>query len=260
MMQTASMKRLSGIKIMVTRPKEQTQELSEQLRALGGTVIELPTIEILPPAELAPLDDAAQNLRNYDWVIFTSVHGVRSFLSRLKSLNIPIRNLGLTKVAAIGPVTTSALKSVAIEPKYVPSEYLSERIVQGLGNVRGKRILLPRADIASKVLPTLLRENGAIVAEVAAYRTVAPQELTLERVKELFADGIDLVTFTSPSTVRNLVQVVGKNELVQFLSKVKVACIGPVTVEAVRELGLDVKIISKEHTVNGLVEAIANEI
>ncbi|MGA8857867.1 MAG: uroporphyrinogen-III synthase, partial [Candidatus Bathyarchaeia archaeon] len=122
------------------------------------------------------------------------------------------------------------------------------------------RILLPRADIASKVLPALLRENGAIVTEVAAYRTVVPQELTFERVKGLFADGIDLVTFTSPSTVRNLVQVVGKNELVEFLSKVKLACIGPVTVEAVRELGLDVKIISREHTVNGLVEAIANEI
>jgi uroporphyrinogen III methyltransferase/synthase len=260
MTQTATMKPLAGIRIMVTRPKEQSRELSDRLRALGSSVIELPTIEILPPTNLASLDNAAQNLRSYDWVIFTSVHGVQSFLSRMKALNIPDTNLRLTRVAAIGPVTAAALKTASIEPEYVPTEYLSERIVEGMGTVRGKRILLPRADIASKVLPTLLRENGAIVDEIIAYRTVTPQDLTFEKAKALFNSGVDIVTFTSPSTVRNLVQVVGKNELVDLLRKVKVACIGPVTLEAVRELGVEVNVVSKEHTVNGLVEAIVHEI
>ena len=259
-MQAASTKPLTEVKIMITRPREQSRELSERLRALGGTVIELPTIEILPPADSVPLDKAAQNLRNYDWIIFTSVHGVKSFLARLKSLNISVKNLDAGKVAAIGPITAAALKAASVEPRCVPDEYLSERIVECIGDVRGKRILLPRADIASKVLPTKLRGNGAIVDEVVAYRTVVPQDVTLERVKSLFENGVDLVTFTSPSTIRNLVRVVGKKGLVGYLRNVKVACIGPVTVEAVRELGVEVQIMSNKHTVNGLIEAIVNEI
>lgn len=126
--------------------------------------------------------------------------------------------------------------------------------------MKGKRILLPLADIASKKLPDLLRKRGALVEEVVTYRTIIPPDLTPDRLARIFAGGVDMVTFTSPSTVRNLARVLGTNELGQVLSTVKVACIGPVTVEATKGFGINVDIVSKIHTIDALVEAIVDEI
>lgn len=259
-MQEASLKPLSGMRILVTRPIEQAQTLSEKLRGLGATTIELSTIQIVPAANSVALDRAVRIVGEYDWVIFTSVHGVRLFMERMVELKIPAEILRKIRVAAIGPATAAALECAGKRPDYMPDDYLSEKIVEGLGDVKGRRILLPRADIASKKLPLLLRERGALVDEVVAYRTVRPTELTAERVRSILADGVDLVTFTSPSTVRNMAQVLGVQQLGRLLENVKVACIGPVTVQEAKEFGMDVSIVAHVHTIDALVEAIVNEV
>ena len=258
-MQT-SLKTLEGVKILITRPEKQNVLLSAKLRNLGATTIELPTITILPPNNTDPLDKSIRSISQYDWVIFTSVHGVRFFSQRLKSLGEPSDKLKQVRVAAIGPATAAALERLGKEADYVPTQYLSEKIAVGLGDVEGKRILLPRADIASKKLPELLRQRGAEVEEVVAYRTIIPEGLSADRLKSVLNQGIDVVTFTSPSTVRNLAQIVGANELTVLLKGVKVACIGPVTAEATKELGIHVDIVARTHTIDNLVEAIKNDI
>jgi uroporphyrinogen III methyltransferase/synthase len=246
--------------ILVTRPVEQAQILSEKLRELGATTIELPTIEIVSAENNSALDEALKRLNEYDWVVFTSVHGVRFLMKRMADLNIAPSTLKRVKLAAIGPATASLLESAVKTPELVPTEFLSLKIADDLGDVKGKRILLPRADIASKGLPDLLRKRGASVEEVVAYRIIIPPDLTPDRLTNIFAGRVDLVTFTSPSTVRNLARVLGFNKLDELLSAVKVACIGPVTVEAKKELGISVDIVSKIHTIDGLVEAIVDEI
>jgi uroporphyrinogen-III synthase len=259
-MQTASLKPLSRVRILVTRPIEQGQALSKKLRELGATTIELPIIEIVPIKNNDALDEALGRLGEYDWIVFTSVHGVRFFMKRMADLKIAPSALKQVMLAAIGPATASALERTVKRPEFVPDDYLSVKIADGLGDVKGRRILLPRADIASEKLPDLLRKREALVEEVVAYRTVIPRDLTPERLNSIFAGGIDLVTFTSPSTVRNLAQVLGVDKLEQFLRMVKVACIGPVTVEAAKELGIDVNIVAEIHTIDALVEAIVDEV
>ena len=258
-MQT-SLKTLEGVKILITRPEKQNIPLSAKLRNLGATTIELPTITILPPNNTDPLDKSILGILRYDWVIFTSVHGVHFFVERMQALNVPRDLLENVRVAAIGPSTASALEHAIKIPDYVPKQYLSEKILEGLGDVNGKRVLLPRADIAAKTLPAALRARGALVDELTAYRTIVPPELTSERLNAILASGLDLVTFTSPSTVRNLAEVLGRRELESFLRKVKVACIGPVTEKAANELGIAVDIVAKAHTIDALVEAIVDEI
>jgi len=260
MMQTLSLKRLEGVRILITRAEKQNQLLSAKLHNVGATTIELPTITILPPDITDRLDRSILKILEYDWVIFTSVHGVQFFSQRLQALGEPFDKLKQVKVAAIGPATAAALKRLGKEPDFVPIQYLSEKIAGGLGDIKGKRILLPRADIASEKLPELLRECGAKVEEVATYRTVIPGDLSADRFKSVLHQGIDVVTFTSPSTVRNLVQIVGAKELEVLLKGVKVACIGHVTAEETKKLGIHVDIVARTHTIDDLVEAIENEI
>jgi uroporphyrinogen III methyltransferase/synthase len=260
MMQTANLKPLSGVKVLVTRPLVEAQSLSNQLRALGATAIELPTIEIVPPESYDQMDRAIRSLGSYDWVIFTSVHGVGYFIDRMSALSVPVETLNKVHVAAIGPATASALEQSGKTADFVPSEYLSELIVPGLGDLHGKRVLLPRAGIASKRLPALLRKRGAVVDEVIAYRTVIPRDLTRQRLKSVLSGGVDFAAFTSPSTIRSLATVVSDHELQRSLESVKIACIGPVTADAVKELGLRVEVVARNHTIGALVEAIVNEV
>lgn len=259
-MQATSLRPLSGVRILITRPIEQASVLSDKLRHFGATTVQLPTIEIVPAEDTAALDVALRNLTEYSWIIFTSVHGVEFFVKRMVELSIPPEVLRKVRVAAIGPATARALEGAVKKPDYVPIQYLSEKIIGGLGDVKGMRILLPRADIASKTLPTILRDRGALVDELVVYRTVTPQDLTTERLTSILADGLDLVTFTSPSTIRNLAHIVGDKQLANFMRNVKVACIGPVTVAAARGFGIKVDIVARSHTVDSLVEAIVNEI
>ena len=255
----ASLKPLSGMRILITRPESEAPALAGKLRELGAKALFLPTIAILPPENTDEVDRAVRGVGEFDWVVFTSVNGVRFFYERAKALNVSIDKLNRVKVAAIGPATADALERLGRKPDYVPDEYLSEKIAQGLGDVGGKRILLPRADIASKKLPSLLIQRGAIVDEVVAYRTVIPNDLTPDRLKQIFAEGVDMITFTSPSTVRNFLRAAGAAELERLLKSIKVACIGPVTVQAAKELGVRVDVVALNHTIDGLVEAIENE-
>jgi len=259
-MQTAPLQSLAGVRILITRPKRENQTLARKLRAHGAVTFELPTIEVVPPADTRLLDAAIGELPKYDWIIFTSVQGVRFFHERMNALGQPTESLYGSKIAAIGPATARELKKLGKKPDFVPAEFLSKQIARGLGSVEGKRILLPRADIASKELPGLLKNQGAVVEEVVGYRTIVPTDLSGDRLQSILNQGVDVVTFTSPSTVRNLAKIAGAESLEGLLKDVKIACIGPVTAEAARELGIHVDIVARNHTVDDLVEAIVNEI
>ncbi|MDO8688725.1 MAG: uroporphyrinogen-III C-methyltransferase [Dehalococcoidia bacterium] len=259
---------LSGKRVLVTRTREQARHLSALLREQGAEPVECPTIKIEPLEDSAALDHALSSLSGYDWVVFTSVHGVRSVLDRLRSLGQDPAVLGASKLAAIGPSTAKELTNSGLSVAYQPKEYVAEAIVEGLDPVSGKRILLPRADIAREALAIGLRDRGALVDEVDAYRTV-PAASEAELVRRLLASGeIDVVTFTSSSTVRSFValleqgmsneeQGTGTRErALSLLEGVKVACIGPITSKTARELGLQVDIEASEYTIPGLVEAL----
>lgn len=252
-------KPLTGKRILVTRASEQAASLSRKLQNLGATTIEIPTIEIVPPSNTDDMDKSIRNLKDYDWIIFTSVHGVEFFLQRITALQTNVSVLDNVKIATIGSATSAALERAGRKPDYTPVEFLSEQIAAGLGNLRGKRILLPRADIASKILPILLRDRGAVADEVTAYRTVYPRALNAEKLAKTIRAGIDIVTFTSPSTVNNFARAVGDKGR-KLLSNIKVACIGPVTFEAARNAGITSRIVAKQHTIDSLVEAIVDEI
>jgi len=253
-------KPLLGKRVLITRPLEQAAALSKRLRDLGAIPVELPAIQIVPVKNADELDSAIRSLSDYDWVIFTSASGVRFFLEHLAGMRVRDETLKELKVAAIGPATAAALEKVGKKADYVPNEYLSEKIAVGLGDMRGRRVLLPRADIASEKLPALLRDRGALVDDIIAYRTMIPRHLTPESLKSILAEGMDLIIFTSPSTVRNLARIMSHGALAGFMRDIKVACIGPVTADAVEELGIGVDVIAKTHTIDGLVEAIVDEI
>lgn len=259
-MQTAPLRSLAGVRILITRPKAENEALANKLRELGAITVELPTIAFVPPENMGPLDLSIKMLSKYDWLIFTSQNGVQFFSNRMSEVGEPADRLREMKVAAIGPATASALERLGKEPDYMPDEFLSEQIVFGLGDVKGKRILLPRTDLASESLPEELRKRGASVDEVVAYRTIVPEDLSLDRLLLILAQGVDVVTFTSPSTVRNLARVAKTNDLGRLLGGIKVACIGPVTADAARALGIHVNIVPSNHTIDDLVEAIVNEI
>jgi len=249
-------------KILITRAKEQAGGLSERLRALGAEPIEFPTIAIAPLEDFSPLDCALKHLAvsHYQWVIFTSVNGVRFFFERLKALGYNARLLSAVKLAAIGPATAEALAQHGLKVHYMPTRYLAEEIAAGVGDVLGQRILLPRAAIAPKKLAEELRAKGALVDEVAAYRTL-PTDAKADELQKLLGNGqIDLIAFTSASTVQNFAKLLDGLDLTQALSKVKVACIGPITAQAAEELGLKVHILAEEHTIDGLVKAIVQEV
>jgi len=259
-MQTAPLKSLADVRILITRSKDENETLAKKLRQLGAIVAELPTIEFAPPENTKPLDQSIKMLSKYDWLIFTSRHGVQFFSKRMAALGEPPGRLREVKVAAIGPATAAALQSLGKKPDYVPYEFLSSQIARGLGDVKGKRILLPRTDIASRGLPEELRMQGTSVDEVVVYRTVVPEDLSLDRLLLILKQGLDVVTFTSPSTVRNLAHVASVEGLGALLEDVRVACIGPVTADAAKALGVHVDIVASNHTIDNLVEAVVNEI
>ena len=257
-MTQTTIKPLTGKRILVTRASTDAAILSRKLQNLGATTIEVPTIEIQSPQRMEEMNTAIENIQKYDWIIFTSAHGVESFIDRMAALRVSMDSLRNAKIAAIGPATSESLQRAGRNPDFVPEKFLSEFIAQGLGDLQGKRILLPRADIASKQLPSLLSGKGAIVDQVTAYRTVIPNELTSEKLKAAFDAGVDLITFTSPSTVHNFFEALGNNR--NYLNNVKVACIGPITFEAAKEEGIIAHLVADPHTIDALVEAIENEI
>jgi uroporphyrinogen III methyltransferase/synthase len=247
---------LFGQRVLVTRTRDQASALSARLRALGAEPIELPTIRITPPDDWALLDAAVAKLSDFDWIVFTSVNGVKHFWKRLVHAGLDARALYGTRLAAIGPSTSEELSTHGLHADYVPDEYVAEAVAAGLGEVRGQRVLLPRADIARPALADLLREGGAKVVEVTAYRTLRP-EINAGKLRNLLT-GITVATFSSSSTVRNLAAIArdGGFDLPQALVDATIACIGPITAETARDLGLPVHVMAEQYTIDGLVEAL----
>jgi uroporphyrinogen-III synthase len=240
---------LAGKRILVTRPRAQAADLCDKLAALGAIPIQFPTIEIAPLDDYAALDDAIARLADYQWIIFTSVNGVSAFWQRLEVTGKNSNALDGIRVAAIGPTTARALEKRGIAAQFIPDEYVAEAIVEGIGDVRGQRILLPRADIAREAMAIELERRGAHIEEITTYRTLpaAPDPHGLAELQR----GVDAITFTSSSTARNFVALVGHKTF-----GAAVACIGPITAQTVRELGLPVNVMATEYTMDGLVAAL----
>lgn len=249
---------LFGKRVLVTRSREQASELSRCIEELGGEPWEFPTIQIAPPADYQPLDQAIANLSQYHWIIFTSVNGVKHFFNRLRELGRDIRSLQQAKICAIGPKTKEALEAYGLLVDYVPGEYRAEQIIAGLeGKVKpGERVLLPRADIARKILPQALTEMGAQVDDIITYRTVQGAG-NAGLLREMLSNKqLNILTFTSSSTVRNFVNLIGSQNVPALLEGVTVASIGPITSATAKELGINVTVEAKEYTIKGLIQAI----
>ena len=248
---------LFGKRILVTRARSQASKLSRLLTEHGAEPIEIPAIEIEEMLDNQELEKALRAISSYDWLIFTSVNGVDAFFNCLHRQALDTRELKGIKIGAIGPATAEALEKHGIRADYIPPEYTTKGIIEGFRqyDVSGKRILLPRAELAGSELVQELTRLGAEVDQVAIYRTVLPSD-DPSRIKHmLLAREFDITTFTSSSTVRNLISLLGDEWPV--LNRTTIACIGPVTAATATEAGLKVDILPEEHTIPGLVRAIA---
>lgn len=253
-------KKLFGKTIVVTRSRDQASEFSEQLSHLGAEVIEFPTIEIAEPDDYAPIDDAIGNLADVDWLIFTSVNGVDAFFNRIFLLNRDIRDLKGVKIAAIGPATARRVTDLHLTVDSQPPKYVAESIVDEFNKmdaISGNKFLIPRADIARSFLPDQLRAQGANVNDLVVYKTVIAEPRDLRIADKLRNGEIDVVTFTSSSTVRNFVKIVGHENVTGLNgSNVIFASIGPITTKTAEELGINITVEAEEYTIPGLVDAL----
>jgi len=254
-------KPLEGKTIVITRARHQAPEFTYHLTNLGARVVEFPTIEIVPPDSWGPLDEATDHLHDYDWIIFTSANGVRSFVNRFRVRGKSSRELKDIRICAIGPRTARELEQEGIEVHLIPSEYRAESVVENLARegLMGKRVLLARAKTAREVLPRELRNRGARVDVVATYQTVQPRWETSQFLSLLEERRVDAIAFTSSSTVQNFMEMFcsKRDELLKGLEGVVIAAIGPVTERRAVELGLTVHLSPSEYTIPALSTAMA---
>ncbi len=242
---------LHNKRIVVTRSEQQADDFCAKLERLGAICIRFPTIQFVP-LPTAELDNALSQLELYDWLIFTSENGVRFFMERLEIGDWRLEHL--PKIATVGTATQKLLTENGIPVDFVPDKFMSEQMVLGLGDIANKRILLPRAKIGRPELVTMLTERGAVVDDIALYDTVTAVP-TPEACAEL-AKGVDVLTFTSPSTVRNFLTITRPQGFQKPLGSL-VAVIGSSTAAEAKKLGLTVDIMPAEHTIDGLVTAVA---
>ena len=249
---------LFGRTAVVTRARAQASELVRRLSDLGAACLECPTIKVVPPEDWNRLDAAIDNLGTYDWLVFTSVNGVSFFFERLYEKEKDVRALKDVSTAAIGPATAKRLRDFGLKSDIIPETYQAESIVEAFRQepMNGKRVLLPRAKEARSVLPVELRKIGAIVDEIAAYQTEQAHENVDVLIKRLEEGSIDLLTFTSSSTVRNFKALLPPDRFESLIDGVTVAGIGPITADTARELGFKVDIMAQDYTIDGLCEAI----
>jgi len=253
---------LHGQRVLVTRARDQATDLVELLEEHGADTVVAPTIDIAPPDDLAPLDEACARIGSFDWVVFTSVNGVDHFMRRLLAGPGDVRDLKGVRICTIGPATAQRLTRYGLKVNLMPDEFRAEAIVAALGasaDVGGKRFLLPRADLAREHLAKALADAGADVTEVVAYRTlpVAPESGDVPDVYRLLLDKkIDIVTFTSASTVRNFARQIGADPAADLLRSTLVACIGPVTADEAEQLGIHPTVVPSTYTVPAMVHAI----
>ena len=254
---------LFGKTIIVTRSRDQASVFSDQLIELGANVLEYPTINITDPDDFGPLDRELENLGSTDWLIFTSVNGVDAFFNRIFELGRDVRDLTGVKICSIGPSTTERIKEFHVSIDCQPPKYVAESVVEALKKIeeiKGKRFLMPRTDIARSYIPQELEKLGAEVSDIVAYKTVLATDgdnIVLDKLK----DGeVDIVTFTSASTVKNFVKIIGEDNLSSFKNNVQFASIGPITNESAKEMDIEISIKAEEYTIPGLVQAIVEKV
>lgn len=254
---------LFGKRVLVTRPREQAAELVDLLTAFGADSIEAPMIRMAPPEDPDPLLRAAANPEQFDWIIFTSANAVDAFMTALLDGERDVRALKGPRICTSGTATAEKLASYGIKVDLIPSEFRADAVVAALlaqGPMTGVRVLLPRSDIGREVIGDQLREAGAAVTEVIAYRTIledAQRESDPDVYGMLLEGKIDVATFTSPSAIRNFAKIHGAEQVADLLKHTVVATIGPVTADAAKQLGVPVTIQPKTYTVPALVDAIA---
>lgn len=275
-------KPLFGKRIMITRAKSQSTEFVEMIESLGGEAYEFPVIQIGPPSDWGPVDAAIEDLASYQWVIFTSANGVDFFFRRVREIqDLPagackrvsedrggsmgsIGNAGNIrgKIAAVGTKTADALRKHRVSVDLLPQEFVGESLVEELRShvQKGQRVLLPRADIARKLLPDALREIGCEVTEIDVYENHSVNENREDAIRLLQKGEIHVITFTSSSTVRSFVTIMKGEDLRRLLSGVIIACIGPVTAETAVQLELLVDVTAEPYTVQGLMQALVKYI
>jgi uroporphyrinogen-III synthase len=239
-------------RILVTRSRAQADDFAEKLRSAGFEPIYFPVIEIKPIENNVALERALSKLDCYEWIIFTSVNAVDVLFEQFPSL----RWSDGIKVAAVGSKTADALKRRGVLADFVPQEYVPEAILAGLGDLIGKWVLLPRAEIARKDLPESISEAGGVSHEVTVYKTL-PAQPDPEGFAALRA-GVDVITFTSPSTIQNFIALAQRNGLdpLRLPNNPLCACIGPITEQAAQESGLPNVVVAKEYTTDGLIAAL----
>lgn len=257
---TTPRKPLAGKRILVTRPRAQAPALSARLAALGAEALEAPAIRIVPPDDARPLDDACAAAASFAWIVFTSANAVDAFLGRLG--DGAARALAGVRICAVGPATGARIARRGLPVDLQPADHRGEGAAAALRagrDLRGARILLPRADLARPALPDALRAAGADVVEVTAYRTAGVPGWPGGAVREMLRRRrLDAVTFTSASAVRNAVESLGAARAVELLRSIVIASIGPVTAGAARRLGVETAVMPSTYTTAALAEALAD--
>lgn len=251
---------LNDVRALVTRPRAQAVALCRLLQNSGADVLAVPTVEIVEPEDWTTVDAAVRGLSGYDMAIFTSANGVERFLGRMQALGHAEKELGALQLVAIGPATAEVLRSRGLDVQIVPEEYRAEGVVDAVVAARpagldGLRVLVPRALKARAVLPDRLRRLGATVDVVPVYRSLIPPG-TAPRLQEAFEERVDLVTFTSSSTVDHFIQLVGPGQVEELLARTVVACIGPITAGTATRGGLQVAVLPQDYTVESLHRAV----
>ena len=250
---------LFGKRIMLTRPREQSAEFEAALQRLGAEALILPTIRIVPLDDFSRIDAAIAGLASYDWTVFTSVNAVRIFMHRMLDQGKDARSFAACRIAAIGPATARAIEERFLRVDFIPPDYVAEEFLTSFAQqhqIRGARFLLPRAGAARPMLANELQKMGGEADEVTVYHTLPESDVDPDMLQRVIAGGVDVITFTSASTARNFVNLVGKERAVALNRSAGVASIGPITTQAARELGLHVAVEAAEHTVEGLTRAI----
>ncbi len=252
-------KPLFGKRILITRPEDQSSGIVNLLNEAGAETIKFPTIKIMPPYRWKLLDETIKNLKIYDWIVFTSVNGVIYFFNRFFKYYNDVRKFGKTKICAIGSTTEKIIRNYYLDVEFVPEKYTSEALIKkfsNMKNIKNKRFLLPRADIAGEYLSDELKNFGAVVDNITAYRTVQVKEYEPAYIEMLKEGKIDIVTFTSSSTVKSFINMAEKNDLLNIIPELKVISIGPETTKIAVKNGFNIEAEAKPHNIKGLFDTI----
>jgi uroporphyrinogen-III synthase len=242
---------LAGRRIVVTRPREHAAALASELEQHGATALVMPLLQIEPmrDSDAEALESVLSHVDAYDWIVFTSANGVAAVQEHLAG------RLAGVKIAAVGPATAAAVRALGVEPAFVPVNYAAAEIVDGLGDLRGRRVLLPQADVADPWLADRIRAAGASVDAVVAYRTVAVDPSAIEAVE--LEQGVDAVVLASGSAARSLAALAAKFPgVTKSLQQTLLVAIGPKTADAAREVALSVDLVADEATSEGIIQAL----